>query len=96
MTTISETKNKGIYLFTTWVNHPNNTIALYNVNGQIVEISYRNQCAEVCQPKWAMSLAWFHINRTTGWPCTGIGIDRKVSISQEAQDLQCKMMLRMN
>lgn len=48
--------------------------------------------------EWAMYVAWMHINRTSGWPCHipdgGTWINRTVSISKEAQDLQCKMILK--
>lgn len=52
------------------------------------------------EEKSAMTIAWFHINRTSGWPCHipegGTWIDRTVSISKESQDLQCKMALKLN
>ena len=97
MQTINKTHT---FLFTTWVNIPNDDIRIYKgSDGKLYGKRFGLPLDEM-KVEWAMYLTWMHINRTSGWPCEvpegGTWIDRRVSISQEAQDFQCKMLLKLN
>lgn len=86
------------FLFTTWVNCRQDDARLYmGSDGKIYCKRYGLPVEEITVD-WAMSLAWFHINRTgSGWPKKmGENGIPTVSISKEAQDLQCKMLLKLN
>lgn len=89
LTNMETTNHTEKFLFQTWVNCRQDAIKLYKgsdgkIYGKRFGLPY-----EYITDAFAMQLAWFHINRTDGFPCQ----DGRVSISQEAQDLQCKLML---
>lgn len=95
MDTVNKTQT---FLFKTWINCRQDDATLYQgSDGKIYCKRYGLPIDEI-KTDWAISLAWFHINRTgNGWPkCMGENGIPKVSISQEAQDLRCRSLLQIN